>query len=114
MPIRISQALLSLLVVILLPLDIAASGKNLKELGLRCEEAREKKIAPLRKAAIEECVAKDRSPKDAREKCEKFYVDYGAGARYKTGGHKERMFNDLPECLEFYEAEKESKKDSSR
>jgi hypothetical protein len=114
MRIRINQTLLGVVVVVFLPFNIAASGKNLKELELRCEQAREEKIAPLRKAAIEDCVAKDRSPKDAREKCEKFYVDYGAGVRYKSGGHKERMFNDLPECLEFYETEKASKKDSKR
>ncbi len=106
---------LSLIILVaFLSFNTSASKTDLNKLELRCEEAREKKIAPLRKAAIEECVAKDRNPRDAREKCEKFYIDYGAGVRYKSGGHKERMFNDLPECLEFYEAEKASKKDSRR
>lgn len=57
---------------------------------------------------------KDRATRDARQKCERFYVDFGEGVRYKSGGHKERMFNDLPICLKFYEAEKEYKKKSLR
>ncbi len=93
---------------------VAVDKADLNKLKKRCEDAREKKIAPLRQAAIKECAAKDRNTRDAQEKCERFYVDYGAGAHYKSGGHRERMFNDLPECLKFYEAEKAYKKQSKR
>ena len=72
----------------------------------RCEEAREEKIVPLREAAIEECAAK---PKNTREYCERFYRDYGAGGTTQNGVYRPRMFNDLPECIEFYESEKKSK-----
>ena len=99
---------------LLISFEISAGKTDLKELERRCAEARQAKIAPLRKAEIEKCATKDRNTRDAREKCERFYVDYGEGARYKSGGHKERMFNDLPECLKFYDAEKASKKDSKR
>ena len=79
---------------------------SLKELEQRCEEAREAKLAPLREAAIEECAAK---PDKTREYCERFYRDFGAGSVTQYGVVRQRMFNDLPECLEFYEAEKKSK-----
>ena len=93
----------------------AYAGKaELKKLESQCAEAREKKIAPLREKAIKECVAKDRATRDAREKCERYYIDYGQGVRYKSGGGKERMFNHLPICLEFYEAEKKYKASSQR
>jgi len=88
-------------------LPVSANEPALKELQQRCEDAREQKIAPLRDSAIKECVSKDRNSRDAREKCERFYVGYGEGARYKSGGHRERMFNDLPECLEYFEAERQ-------
>ena len=100
--------------VLLISFDIAAGKTDLKELERRCADAREAKIAPLRKVEIEKCATKDRNTRDAREKCERHYVDYGEGARYKSGGHRERMFNDLPECLKFYDAEKASKKNSKR
>ena len=91
--------------------DVSAGKTDLKELERRCSEAREAKIAPLRKAEIEKCATKDRNTRDAREKCERRYIDYGQGI---TPGHSGRMFNDLPECLKFYDAERESKKDSTR
>lgn len=98
-------------VVLLMSVDVSAGKADLKELERRCAAAREAKIAPLRKEEIEKCATKDRSTSDAREKCERRYVDYGDAVHYKSGGGKERMFNDLPECLKFYDAEKASKQD---
>ena len=86
-----------------------ADKTELKKLEKQCADAREKKIAPLRKDAIKECAEKDRSTRDAREKCERFYADFGESVRYKNGSYKERMFNNLPICLEFYEAERKYK-----
>ncbi|PLX57335.1 MAG: hypothetical protein C0629_02950 [Chromatiales bacterium] len=81
----------------------AAEDASLSALKQRCEAAREAKIAPLRAAAIDECVTKQ---KKDRASCERFYRDYGNGGRTAAGAAKQRMFNDLPECLELYEAEK--------
>ena len=86
--------------------NVMADKANIELLAKKCEHARQEKITPLREQAIKECVSKDRGSRDAQEKCERFYVDYGAGTRFKSGGGKERMFNDLPECLALYEAEK--------
>ena len=102
--------------VLLISVDISAGNTELKELERRCEDAREVQIAPLRKKAIEECVEafekEGRYTDHTPEKCELFYRDYGEGEHVTTGGQGKRMFDDLPECLEFYDAEKASKKDS--
>lgn len=56
-----------------------------------CEVARQKKLAPMRKQFVEECVANKEMPN--REECERFYADYGN----RMGG-RAPLFYDLPEC----------------
>lgn len=56
-----------------------------------CEEARQKKIAPLREKLIEECVEKEQRPD--RAACERFHASYGERA-----GVQLPLFYDLPEC----------------
>jgi hypothetical protein len=77
---------------------------SLEELRQRCEEAREQKIAPLREAAIEECVSQRRSGR-TREDCERINAGFGSGGGIADGGARSAMFNDLPECVEYFEAE---------
>ncbi len=71
----------------------------LEELRQRCQEARQSKIAPLREAAIEECVSSDRSGR-TREDCERLNEGFGEGAGSRPG-----MFLDLPECVEYFDAQ---------
>ncbi|TNG03173.1 MAG: hypothetical protein EP297_00535 [Gammaproteobacteria bacterium] len=85
-----------------------AQDSSLQQLEQRCEQAREEKIAPLRQKAIDECVTSNKRKRDIVEYCENFYRDYGAGGKTESGGFRQRMFNDLPECQEFYEAERQS------
>lgn len=81
---------------------------SVEELDKRCEEAIEKKIAPLRKAAIEECVANKRLRlKSPREDCERLYKDYGAGGPGAHGRWRPRMFHNIPECIEADKARRE-------
>ncbi len=71
-------------------------------LDLRCEEAREKMIAPLREAEIAKC------KQDKREDpawCEQFNADYGDGGRTISGSIRPRMYDDLPECVEALQEE---------
>lgn len=76
---------------------------ELKELKEQCEEAREARIAPLRDEAIKECIAKGvKTP----EECERFYADYGNAGATQTGGFRQRMFHNVPECQPYYDAEK--------
>jgi hypothetical protein len=85
-----------------------AQDSSLQQLEQRCEQAREEKIAPLRQQAIDECLASNKRKRDIVEYCENFYRDYGAAGKTESGGFRQRMFNDLPECEEFYEAERQS------
>ena len=74
------------------------------ELDRRCEDAREKMIAPLREAEIEKCKqTEDTDP----ARCDRYYADFGNSVRTVHGTVRPRMFNDLPECTE---AEQELRK----
>ncbi len=73
------------------------SSFSLDELDSRCDVARERKIAPLRKEEIEKCKA-DRH--NDPEFCERFFKDYGEGGRTVHGAVRPRMFDDLPECVD--------------
>ena len=70
---------------------------SLADLDLRCDAAREKKIAPLREAAIAECQANRRNDP---EWCVRFNADFGDGGRTVNGTIRPRMFDDLPECVD--------------
>ena len=76
---------------------------SLYELQRRCEAARESKIAPLREAAIEDCVSRPRTSR-TREDCERMNKDFGGGGGTLDGGFRPSMFMDLPECVEYVEA----------
>lgn len=75
----------------------------LEEMKQRCQEAREQNIAPLRQAAIEECVSRPRSTL-TQEDCEQLHRDFGEGGGTANGGFRAGMFIDLPECVEYFEA----------
>jgi len=62
------------------------------ELDTSCEQARQRKIAPLREKVIRECVEKEQRPD--RASCERFYADYG-----ERTGSQDPLFYDLPECV---------------
>jgi hypothetical protein len=65
-------------------------------LNAACESAREKKLAPLRKQFVEQCVRDKEQPN--RAACESFYSDYGA-----RSGDRAPLFYDLPECKKAFE-----------
>ena len=94
-------------------LPMTAQANSIEELERQCEAAREALIAPLRQEAIDTCIADrtsgrsgSRSSRDAREHCERFYVDFGQGGTTQSGGFRQRMFHDIPECQALYEAER--------
>ncbi len=66
------------------------------ELDAICEQARQRKIAPLRETMIKECVEKEQRPD--RASCERFYADYG-----ERTGAREPLFYDLPECVKAHD-----------
>ena len=74
----------------------SARDKKQAQLDAACEQAREKKLKPLRDRFIEECVANKEQPD--RNSCETFYSDYGA-----QSGNRAPLFYDLPECVKAFE-----------
>jgi hypothetical protein len=95
-----------------LALPLGTQASSIQELQKQCEDAREALIAPLRQEAIDTCIADrqsgrsgSRSSRDAREHCERFYADFGQGGTTQSGGFRQRMFHDIPECQALYEAE---------
>ena len=94
-------------------LPVTTQASSIQELQTQCEDVREALIAPLRQEAIDTCIADrtsgssgTRSSRDAREHCERFYVDFGQGGTTQSGGFRNRMFHDIPECQALYEAER--------
>lgn len=77
--------------------------QDLDRLKQQCDDAREELIAPLREKAIQECIAKKVKTAD---QCAQFYKDYGESGVTASGGFRQRMFHDIPECQPYYEAEK--------
>jgi len=77
---------------------MAAETREEKQarLDAACEVAREKKLVPIRKQFVEECVANKELPNHSE--CERFYADYGA----RMGG-RAPLFYDLPECVAAFE-----------
>jgi len=90
-----------------------STGASLDELERRCQDAREAKLAPLREAAIEECVASRRTTR-TREDCARLYEDFGQAAATAGGNARPAMFMDLPECVEYIEARDNQQRSSSR
>lgn len=77
--------------------------ESVEALKQQCEAARERHLAPLRKVAIEECIAqKVKTPAE----CEKFYKDFGGSGVTENGSFRQRKFHNIPECQPYYEAEK--------
>jgi hypothetical protein len=66
------------------------------QLDAICEQARQRKIAPLRDKMIKECVDKEQRPD--RASCERFYESYG-----ERTGAQDPLFYDLPECVKAYD-----------
>lgn len=73
------------------------TNMSLADLDLRCDEARERMIAPLREAEIAKCKL---DKKNDPAWCERFNADYGDGGRTVSGSIRPRMFDDLPECVD--------------
>jgi len=74
--------------------------KRIKKMEIQCEQAREQKIAPFRKAEIAKCItAQEKSP----EECKKFHANYlNSNEPPNPGISGRRVFDNLPECQTFY------------
>ena len=80
--------------------EIDITEMSLADLDRRCEEVREERIAPLRKAEIVKCI---QTGTGDQAWCGAFWADYGDSQRTASGGIIPRLFHDLPECTEAWE-----------
>ena len=80
--------------------ELDISQMSLAELDHRCEDAREERIAPLRKAEIANCLQTETGD---QAWCETFWADYGDPTRTVSGALTPRLFHDLPECTDAWE-----------
>jgi hypothetical protein len=92
------------------PPVLVAEG-SLEEMRQACEDARESRIAPLREAAIQDCVSAPRTSR-SREDCERIYAGFGSGGGTVGGTARTPMFMDLPECVEYHEAQNQQRRDN--
>lgn len=81
--------------------DEVLDEESVKALEVKCEEAREARIKPLREAEIQNCIVEQR--KDPGY-CRRYWRDYGAAVRLPNGKFRPRLFDDLPECVAAFEA----------
>jgi hypothetical protein len=77
--------------------EIDISEMSLADLDRRCEDVRDKKIAPLKKAEIANCIQTETGD---QAWCETFWADYGDPRRTASGMLTPRLFHDIPECVE--------------
>jgi len=73
-----------------------AEVKHYADLDRKCEEAREKKLKPLRAAKIEACVGEQ---KRTREDCENEFANYGNTHGKAGAGAIGGILYDLAECV---------------
>lgn len=77
---------------------MADSNRDQKQaqLDAACEQAREKRLGPMREQYVKECEKSGEQPD--RRSCEVFYADFGA-----QSGNRAPLFYDLPECVEAFD-----------
>ena len=80
--------------------------QRLRALDERCYKAREAKLKILQAEKVQECVSVERR---AREDCEKYWEGYGWGTM-TPHGRLPRFFDDIPECLESFNAWQNSRR----
>jgi hypothetical protein len=94
--------LIGLLPSLALAGEAEEARERVRELDRRCIEERTEALKPLQAQKIEECIAKGKDP----AYCERFYKNYGWGPISLGGVRAERFFDDLPVCIEAFEARK--------
>jgi hypothetical protein len=73
-----------------------------EELEVMCEKEREKRLAPEREQAIQNCKTNKRN---SQGYCERYYSDYGDVQRIVgTDRMRPALYMDLPECVAAWEA----------
>ena len=80
----------------------SAVANDQAKLDAACEEAREKKLVPLRQQLTADCIAEG---KKDRKQCEADYANHNGRM-----GNNQLPFYDLPECTKAFENRKGTKR----
>ncbi|MEB8433042.1 DUF4124 domain-containing protein [Cocleimonas sp. KMM 6892] len=85
---------------------------TIAEYNQRCEDAREELIAPLRQEAVASCMKMKHSMSSrTRDSCEEINENFGDGGMNSRGYYIQRMFHNISECQDAYDAwDRRSKK----
>ena len=80
---------------------------RIKELDEICIQTRAELLKPVITAKVEDCV---NNKNKERAYCERFFKDYGWGGMTGNGTSRNtRFFDQIPECIEAFEARKNRK-----
>lgn len=77
--------------------------ERIKELDEICIQVRSEKIKEAQKEKIELCVNVDNLE---RAYCERYFKGYGWGSKTASGNRNVRLFDQIPECIEAFNARK--------
>ncbi len=80
----------------------SVSRDQLPNLLAQCQQARQTKLAPLRRSQIERCIQRGLQA----EHCEQRYRDYGERIQRQGSDNVIGLFWDLPECEKAIAAER--------
>ena len=92
---------IALVVFISLLTTTVYADSSQAELDAACEQAREKKLAPLRQNMVQECIAKGEKSAD---ECNRYYAEWDGG----RGAGQSKRFYDLPECERAFDNQRDS------
>lgn len=81
--------------------------ESIKKLDDICLEVRTEKLKVVQQEKIETCVNVD---KKERSYCERYFKDYGWGSTTASGNRNARLFDQIPECIEAFNARKNIKR----
>ena len=95
---HIQVLLFAVLVSLLFNPALAKESREAKQARLDavCEAERQKRLVPMRKEYIGECVTNNEKP--SLKECEAYYADHGE----RMGG-RVALYYDLPECVAAFE-----------
>ena len=88
-----------------------ALAKQVDQLNVQCEAARQKALAPVRAQRTQTCIKQQLRSK---EHCERYYTTYGDVTPGPSGAPQGGYFFDLPPCVDWLTARKKLEDERSR
>jgi len=80
---------------------------RIKELDDICLQVRTEKLKVVQEKKINTCINVDKKDEDY---CRRYFKDYGWGSKTAAGTRNRRLFSQIPECIEAFDARKNRKR----